>query len=357
MIWEELPTVASSATKDADPGKCPLCADSRAQLWMSAPDRFNGRRRQYQLWRCPSCTLVWLHDPPSKSEMSQHYGSEYDRVISGAAKAANHWTPRRDELLHYKTKGSVLDLGCASGGFLSTLRGPNWKLFGVEMSEDAARNTRRRCGADVFAGDVLDAPFPPASFDAITCFNVFEHVYEPRKVLAKVSEWLKPDGVFYTMMPNIDSAGARIFKSYWYALELPRHLYHFSPRTLNLTAQSVGLRQVLMQTRRDLYFERSVGYVRDEAFRKLGIECRPAARLRETGLAWKVVRKGFRLTLLPLITAAASLAGDGEMIYAVFTKAGSSKMVSALGFGTQSKVVPHLVSVAQTPGNADAARV
>jgi SAM-dependent methyltransferase len=255
--------------------------------------------------------------------MGQHYGAEYDQTISSASRGTDHWNPRRDELLRYKSEGSVLDMGCASGGFLSTLKGPNWKLFGIEMSQDAAKVARTRCGAQVFVGDILDAPFAAESFDAITCFNVFEHVYEPRDVLAKVSEWLKPGGVFYTMMPNIDSAGARIFKSYWYALELPRHLYHFSPKTLKAMAQSVGLEEVSVRARRDLYFERSVGYIKDEALRKMGMTPRPASQPIEPGLAWKVVRKGFRLTLLPLITAGASLAGDGEMIYAVFKKAGA----------------------------------
>jgi SAM-dependent methyltransferase len=322
MIVNDAPIIAAPSTNLAGQGPCPFCADPHAEVWLQAPDRFNGRRTPYQLLRCPSCKLVWLHDPPSPSAIGEHYGSDYDRVISAAAKASDHWKPRRDELLRYKSGGSVLDLGCASGGFLSTLEGPAWKLFGVEMSEDAARMARNRCGAEVFVGDVLDAPFAPASFDAITCFNVFEHVYEPVKVLAKVSEWLKPKGIFYTMMPNIDSAGARIFKSYWYALELPRHLYHFSPKTLNMVAQSVGLQEVFIDARRDLYFERSVAYINDEALQKIGITRRPAAQATEPGLAWKVVRKGFRLTLLPLITAAASLAGDGEMIYAAFTKNG-----------------------------------
>lgn len=320
MITQESPALAVPAIVDSDQKQCPFCADSHAELWLEAPDRFNGRHKPYQLLRCPSCTLVWLNDPPSKSEMGEHYGSDYDRVISDAAKASDHWTPRRDELLRCKSRGAVLDLGCASGGFLSTLKGPDWKLYGIEMSEDAAQTARNRCGAEVFVGDVLDAPFAPASFDAITCFNVFEHVYEPVKVLAKVSEWLKPGGVFYTLMPNIDSAGARIFKSYWYALELPRHLYHFSPKTLNMVAESVGLRKAFIDARRDLYFERSVGYINDEALRKIGITRRPAAQATEPGFAFKVVRKGFRLTLLPLITAAASLAGDGEMIYAAFIK-------------------------------------
>ncbi len=309
---------------------CPLCASPQTVAQLTAPDRFHGRTKPYQLLRCVSCSLVWLADPPSRSEMGTHYGADYDRTISSAAKGRDHWFAHRDELLRLKPPGgSVLDLGCATGGFLSTLRTSPWKLFGVEMSEDAAQTARSRSGAEVFVGDVLDAPFPPESFDAITCFNVFEHVYEPKEVLARVSAWLKPGGIFFTAMPNIDSAGARIFKSYWYALELPRHLYHFSPKTLSALAHSVGLREVFVTTQRDLYFERSVGYIRDEAFRKIGIDRPPAAQPNKHGLPWKIVRKAFRLTLLPLITAGASLAGDGEIISAVFTKDGASEAATA----------------------------
>jgi len=125
--------------------------------------------------------------------------------------------------------GAILDLGCANRRVSEHTARTSWKLFGIEMSEEAAREVRSRCGAEVFVGDILDAPFPPNSFDVITCFNVFEHVYEPKEVLVRVAKWLKPGGVFYTLMPNIDSAGARIFRSYWYPLELPRHLSHFSP--------------------------------------------------------------------------------------------------------------------------------
>lgn len=300
---------------------CPLCSSPYPVSQLTAPDRFHGRTKQYRLLRCVSCSMVWLDDPPSKSEMGDHYGPDYDRTISTAAKAHDHWFGRRDELLRLKPGGgAVLDLGCATGGFLSTLKVPPWKLFGIEMSETAAQAARSRSGAEVFVGDVQDAPFPPESFDAITCFNVFEHVYEPREVLARVSSWLKPGGIFFTTMPNIDSAGARVFKSYWYALELPRHLYHFSPKTLNALAQSAGLRAVFVKTQRDLYFERSAGYIMDDVFRKFGIVRRPAEQVGEASLAWKVLRKGFRLTLLPLITAGASLAGDGEIISAAFTK-------------------------------------
>ena len=329
MLLNHASEIAISQARTPDQRNCPVCAAQNPLNWMTAPDRFHGRTKQYQLLRCVSCSLVWLDDPPSKSEMGMHYGLDYDRTISTAAKAPDHWFGRRDELLRLKPGGgALLDLGCASGGFLSTLKGPSWELFGIEMSEDAAQVARTRCGAEVFVGDVQDAPFAPETFDAITCFNVFEHVYEPREVLARVSSWLKPGGIFLTMMPNIDSAGARIFKSYWYGLELPRHLYHFSPKTLNALAQSVGLREVFVTTQRDLYFERSVGYIRDDAFRKIGIGRRPAAQVAGPSLAWKVLRKAFRLTMLPLIAAGSSLAGDGEIVYAAFTKKGASDMAT-----------------------------
>jgi SAM-dependent methyltransferase len=200
------------------------------------------------------------------------------------------------------------------------MRGPSWKLFGIEMSEVVAKQAEKNCGAQVFVGEILDAPFAPASFDVITCFHVFEHLYQPREVLAKVAEWLKPGGIFYTMMPNIDSAGAHIFRSYWYALELPRHLYHFSPESLRKVATSVGLQEVSLTTNREVFIESSMRYMLDEAFRRLGFSRVPLSRAKDVSIPWKAVRKIFRLTILPILTGLASFAGAGESIHAIFRK-------------------------------------
>jgi len=322
MIANDSPTIAAPPASDAGQRTCPICAELDPIPWLTAPDRFHGRTKPYQLLRCASCSMVWLDDPPSKSEMGMHYGPDYDRTISEAAKAPEHWFDRRNEVLRLKPGGgAILDLGCATGGFLSTLQGPSWKLFGIEMSEEAAREVRSRCGAEVFVGDILDAPFPPNSFDVITCFNVFEHVYEPKEVLVRVAKWLKPGGVFYTLMPNIDSAGARIFRAYWYPLELPRHLSHFSPATLRRVAQSAGLREVSLETWRELFFESSTRFIFDDVVKKFGISRPPLSKSTDDArLPWRIMRKIYRLTLLQLFTAAASLAGAGETIAAVFTK-------------------------------------
>jgi SAM-dependent methyltransferase len=326
MVANEAPALPVAPSKHADPQVCPICGTPNPLNWLAAPDWFHGRTKKYQLLRCSSCSLVWLKDPPSPSEMGEHYGEAYDRAISTASKTSEHWFGRRDAVLHFKASGALLDLGCGSGGFLSAFKGPSWQLYGVEMSEYAAAIAHDRCGAQVFVGDVLDAPFQPNSFDAITCFNVFEHMYEPDAVLAQVAKWLKPGGVFYTMMPNIDSAATRIFRSYWYALELPRHLYHFSPATLKKLGENSGLTVVSIKTHRELYFETSVRYAVDDLLRKLGIPRKSVADSYpdNSSIPWRAVRKVFRVAAMPIINAAASFYGDGETITAVFTKNAAS---------------------------------
>lgn len=312
--------ISQTETMTGAQRSCPACGETRATRFLSAPDRYHGRRELYHLVRCPSCSLAWLENPPLAEEMGRHYGPDYDRSVAAAGADPNRWLGRRDTLLRFKSGGALLDLGCSSGGFLESIKSASWRLYGIEMSHEVASRAEAKTGAEVFVGDILDAPYPPETFDAITCFHVFEHLYQPREVLEKVCMWLKPGGVFYTFMPNIDSAGARIFKSYWYALELPRHLSHFSPASFRNLATSVGLSEVSLTAEREVFIESSIRYWIDEMVRKVGISRPPLAKATQPSLPFRVIRKAFRVSLLPVLNGLAALAGDGESIHAIFTK-------------------------------------
>ena len=172
----------------------------------------------------------------------------------------------------------------------------------------------------MFVGDILEAPFRRESFDAITCFDVLEHLYEPRRVMAKVGEWLKPGGIFYILVPNVDAAEARVFGSYWHGLELPRHLFHYSPASLKFLANSAGLHEVSLETRRNPAVGTSLRYVWDDVFGALGISRTPVAYREEAGLPWRAARKVVRMTVLRGVLAMAPLIGGGESIHAIFQK-------------------------------------
>jgi SAM-dependent methyltransferase len=253
--------------------------------------------------------------------MHLHYTDAYHKLISaGGENSPGRWRDRMQTLRQYKRSGTLLDLGCSSGAFLESLKGESWGLYGIEMSAEGANKAGARSGARVFVGDIPDAPFAPESFDVITCFDVLEHVYEPRRVMAKGGEWLKPGGIFYVLVPNIDSAEARIFGTYWHGLELPRHLFHYSPASLRNLAKTAGLIEVSLLTQRNPAVGASLRYVWDDVFQAVGIRRTPTAHLGAPSLPWRVARKLVRMTILRVLLAMAPLVGGGESIHAIFLK-------------------------------------
>jgi len=303
---------------------CPICGGDRIQKKLEAPDRFHWRKEVHCLVRCTSCAAVWLASPPKPEEMGQHYTADYHNGITkaGEGSAVDRWRDQVTLISKHKTGGRLLDIGCSSGGFLSTMKGSAWRLYGVEMEESTAQRARSNSGAEVFVGDAEAAPFVPGSFDVITAFDVLEHVHSPRHFLIKVREWLKPGGIFYAMMPNIESWEARLFGSYWYGLELPRHLTLFSPNSLDRLMNSIGFEKVVLKTPPISYVERSLGYLFSSMLEKIGVTPIPQSKPVQHSVPFRAIRKGVRLTVFQPLAYAGSLAGLGPSLEVMFRKPG-----------------------------------
>jgi SAM-dependent methyltransferase len=304
------------------PEACPICGGGEVADLLSAPDRFHLRKQIYRLLRCSSCRGVWLTSPPKPKEMGLHYTEDYHKGImaAGEGDATSRWKNQVNLISHYKDGGAILDIGCSSGGFLSTMKGSAWKLYGIEMEESTAERARSTTGAEVFVGDAVEAPFRPASFDVITSFDVLEHVYSPRQFLTKVREWLKPSGIFYAQMPNIDSWEARLFRTHWYGLELPRHLSHFSPTSIRHLMGELGFEEVCVKTPGISYAERSAGYVCSSLLEKAGFSPTPQAKPSRPSIPLRIARKGIRMAVVLPLAQIASLAGAGPSMEVVFRK-------------------------------------
>lgn len=102
-------------------------------------------------------------------------------------------------------KGPLLDVGCAKGVFLNLASKEGWDPHGVELSPWASQYARDNFNLEVFTGGLEDSPYEPGTFSAVTALDVIEHVTDPTAMVSKVSELLKPGGVFIVGTPNAGS--------------------------------------------------------------------------------------------------------------------------------------------------------
>ena len=102
-------------------------------------------------------------------------------------------------------------------------------------------------GLDVATGRFEDVDYPDSFFDVITMYHVLEHLYDPREALSKAYQLLRSEGLLVVAVPNFDSLQARLFRQRWYHLDAPRHLYHFTPRTLKMLLHKAGFK--VLETR------------------------------------------------------------------------------------------------------------
>lgn len=137
------------------------------------------------------------------SNDSAYLASDY------ATKRDDYFTSARTDYvaeLPANPNAAILELGCGNGatGALALAQGKCATYVGIEMFEPAAAEARAVL-TQVHVGDVaaLDLPYPPATFDALICSEVIEHLVDPEPVLRRLISLLKPGGVIYASSPNV----------------------------------------------------------------------------------------------------------------------------------------------------------
>jgi SAM-dependent methyltransferase len=128
--------------------------------------------------------------------------------------------------------GRLLDVGCGPGAGLDAAHAAGWEAWGLDLSSEAVARASARHAGRVSQGTLEDSPFPAGSFDAITAFDVVEHVYDPRRFAAALAAALKPGGSVLIATPNVDSLLARATSRRWVSYKIPEHVTYFSRRTL-----------------------------------------------------------------------------------------------------------------------------
>lgn len=230
----------------SSPFRCRLCGGE------SAHELFSERIAEsvgYHLAQCDRCRLAATLPPPPFAAISAFYGDEYyglDNKKFGPLTEIFIFLFRIARLRAVRLMGikggTILDLGCGRGLFLKVMQRVGYVAFGTELDDASARAARLHSGAKVRVGPLLGCNFESAQFDAITAWQVFEHLHDPDLVLTECHRILRPGGALIMSVPNIDSWQARWAGAGWFHLDLPRHLFHYSPDTITAMLEARGFR-------------------------------------------------------------------------------------------------------------------
>ncbi len=233
---------------------CPLGCPSDDELVITGRDRLHELPGEFRVVRCRGCGLMRTDPRPTLDGIDFYYPADYRPYLttrvgttptakvpsSGRVRTAIRRLLRPVALeLPPLPPGRLLEIGCGSGAFLHSMAQKGWSVDGIERSPDAGASAQA-LGYPVHIGPLETAPDPPAPYDLVVGWMVLEHLHEPIATLEKLARWSATGAWLVASVPD---AGAREFTWFgdaWYALHLPGHLFHYTPRTLGRVLERGG---------------------------------------------------------------------------------------------------------------------
>ena len=198
--------------------------------------------------------MAYWPDLWDENRIQEHYHDYY----SAESAAYDPITEKRYQSIlvrmeRIRPAGRILDVGCGAGHFLAVAESRGWKGTGVEVSRsalDLLARTRLERGSrfQVIQTDLEKAGLPERSFDAVTLFEVLEHLDDPLSLFRKSSALLNEGGLLYFTTPNGDSLSRRLLKGRWRVIA-GEHRCLFNPASIRWALESAGLSPVFLRTK------------------------------------------------------------------------------------------------------------
>ena len=240
---------------------CPVCSSTDIHPLLTVKDH-SVSGESFVIWQCSQCLLRFTQDVPSEDSIGPYYQSTDYISHSNTSKGLInriYQKVRRFTLdqkagmviRQTKEKGRSLDIGAGIGAFVQTMKEKGWEAEGLEPDEGARQRAKELFGLELSPSSKLKE-LPSGSYDAITLWHVLEHVHTLHDYMEQLKRLLRPGGRLFIAVPNYTSAESDIYKLYWAAYDVPRHLYHFSPRSIEWLLQSHGMK---LRAKKPMWFD------------------------------------------------------------------------------------------------------
>ncbi len=230
---------------------CPICKSKLETSSLQVKD-YTVSSESFEISECPSCQLRITNPFPEEQAIGKYYESEEYISHSDSSKSIvdklYHFIRKitlkqKANLIRNTTKvknGSILDIGAGTGYFLNTMQMLNWNVMGLEPSEKARAVAKQDFDIELKDIEAL-YNLEKHSFDAITMWHVLEHVHDVNLYIKTIKELIKPNGKIIIAVPNYQSFDGKHYQEYWAGYDVPRHLSHFSHKSMKLLLETHGL--------------------------------------------------------------------------------------------------------------------
>jgi len=212
------------------------------------------RDRQIGVAVCDRCGHEFIQPVPSSAFLQAYYSNYMSQAKSGFyQERASETIPERFrarytpwlDILGAMLNGRrrLLDIGAGLGMFLRLAREHAFEVQGVEPNSEAADVLRERYGIKVINNLFEQVEITGGGWDAISMWDLLEHLADPRSALRKAAALLVPQGVLVLEIPARDSllhslakklygvSGGRFCRPLYLVCGL-HHLHYFSEQDI-----------------------------------------------------------------------------------------------------------------------------
>jgi SAM-dependent methyltransferase len=249
-----------SELNDQTSSPCPVCQSPDTVLHRTDVldlEYFVKPNPPLRIRRCRSCGSEFVAPRPPATQLPSFYPPSYHAYNEDHGRFAQLLVGARarqravsySKMLGGKP-GSLFDVGTGDCRHFDELRRfCDLRCAGVEIQADIAEKGRER-GYEVITGTLEEADLTGhfGNYDIVSMNHVLEHVIEPRVVLERAHQLLRPGGHLLVQLPTISSWEAKIFGRNWGGYHYPRHLQMVSRGGLSHLLTDVGFDQVQIRT-------------------------------------------------------------------------------------------------------------
>jgi 2-polyprenyl-3-methyl-5-hydroxy-6-metoxy-1,4-benzoquinol methylase len=234
---------------------CPVCGQNQARFL------FRPKKSPGPVSKCLNCGMVYVSDIEDDHALffdgpASHYQADPKILTSSDLNDARdlwecnylpakeaEWPALRqnavDALIRLDSfisrpsaEGKILDFGSGWGFFLAAARERGWLCYGLEPLPGCAIYARAKLGANIVTDTLHNNTYPADFFDAVTSFQVFEHLPHPDHDVRILHKILRKGGVILIEVPNFDTWTMRLLRSR-HRHFVQDHINFFSKETLS----------------------------------------------------------------------------------------------------------------------------